>query len=242
MKTLRILALALLACSFLFVSCKKTKQYTITVTVNDASMGSVTGGGTYDENATATLTATANPNYIFVKWDDGNTDNPRTVTVKADATYMAVFADELTGDGVFVTLGTESWRVSVFQVDDQSMPGKIRLWLYKSANVEYPQFQGWMDINTTDNTAAALLYMADENDMDGSGYPNWETSELTTTITSLDKDSRTLTAVQNGTLRNRSTSEEKTLCVTYNNATWTAAPEPSKRWFSKEFLLIDFHP
>ena len=91
MKTLRFIGLVLLACSLLFVACKKTKQYTITVTVNDASMGSATGGGVYDENASAMLTATANTNFKFVKWDDGNTDNPRTVKVTGDASYKAIF-------------------------------------------------------------------------------------------------------------------------------------------------------
>ena len=89
MKALKFMGLALLACSLLFVSCKKTKQYTITVKVNDAAMGSATGGGVFDEKSTITLTATANPNFKFVQWDDGNTDNPRTVTVTGDATYTA---------------------------------------------------------------------------------------------------------------------------------------------------------
>lgn len=233
MKILKIIALVLLACSFLFVSCKKTKQYTITVTVNDASMGTATGSGTYNEKATATLTATANPYYKFVKWDDGNTDNPRTVTVTADATYMAEFAMDIEpmGDGVFVTLGSEDrWEAAVFQADDQSMPGKIRLWLYKSAEAEYPQLQGWIDINTTE---AALLYMADENDVDGSGYPNWESFELTTDNITIDLASHTLTAFQYGKLKNRSTSEEMTLRIIYNNAVWAVTPETSKLWPSK---------
>ena len=237
MKTLRLIILALLSCSLLFVSCKKTKQYTITVTVNDTSMGSATGSGIYDENATATLTAKANTNYKFVKWDDGNTDNPRTVTVTADATYMAVFmfvGEEPTGDGVFVSLSNDSWEAAVFQADDQSMPGKIRLWLYKSADAEYPQLHGWMDINTTGNVSAAMIYMGNENDVDGSGYPNWETAELTTTITSVDLASRTITAVQSGKLRNRSTAEEMLLYITYNNALWAATPEPSKLWLLKQ--------
>lgn len=68
------------------------QQYTVTATSADATMGSVTGGGTYNAGSTVTLTATANSGYHFVQWQDGNTDNPRTVTVTGNATYTATFA------------------------------------------------------------------------------------------------------------------------------------------------------
>ena len=64
------------------------RTYTITAS---GTNGTVTGGGTYNYNSTAKLTATPNEGYKFVKWSDGNTSNPRTVTVTANATYTAVF-------------------------------------------------------------------------------------------------------------------------------------------------------
>ncbi len=67
-------------------------SYTITASSADATMGSVSGGGSYDHGATATLTATAATGHHFVQWNDGNTQNPRTVTVTANATYTATFA------------------------------------------------------------------------------------------------------------------------------------------------------
>lgn len=66
-------------------------QYTITATSNDAAMGTVTGGGTYYEGTEVTLTASAVGGYVFSNWSDGNTDNPRTIQVTADATYTANF-------------------------------------------------------------------------------------------------------------------------------------------------------
>ena len=66
-------------------------QYTISVSANDGEMGSVTGGGTYDEGSTATLTATPVGGYVFEKWSDDNTDNPRTITVSEATTYTAIF-------------------------------------------------------------------------------------------------------------------------------------------------------
>ena len=69
--------------------------YVLTLEANDPTMGSVFGGGAYEAGTEATLTATPNEGYRFVSWQDGNTDNPRTVTVTADATYIATFEAEV---------------------------------------------------------------------------------------------------------------------------------------------------
>ncbi|MCR5191764.1 MAG: leucine-rich repeat protein [Bacteroidales bacterium] len=66
--------------------------YTLTVLTNNIAYGYASGGGSYAQNATATLSATANNGYHFVRWTDGNTSNPRNVTVTSDMTYTAVFA------------------------------------------------------------------------------------------------------------------------------------------------------
>ena len=66
-------------------------SYTITAVSADENMGTVIGGGTYYEGETATLTATANDGYTFVSWTDGNTSNPRTITVTGDAAFTATF-------------------------------------------------------------------------------------------------------------------------------------------------------
>ena len=65
--------------------------YTLTVTANNAAWGTVTGSGSYPAGTQVTISATANDGYRFVQWNDGNTDNPRTVTVTANATYTATF-------------------------------------------------------------------------------------------------------------------------------------------------------
>ena len=64
----------------------------VTVGANDEFMGVVTGGGEYKSNEKATLTAIPNEGYHFVKWDDGNTANPRILTVTGDITLTAIFA------------------------------------------------------------------------------------------------------------------------------------------------------
>ena len=65
--------------------------YTVTVRSNE-SMGFVTGGGEYKLDEQVTLEAISNEGYHFVRWDDGNTDNPRRLTVTCDITLTAVFA------------------------------------------------------------------------------------------------------------------------------------------------------
>ena len=37
------------------------------------------------------MTAIANNGYVFSRWNDGNTENPRTVTITSDTTFMAIF-------------------------------------------------------------------------------------------------------------------------------------------------------
>ncbi len=54
-------------------------------------MGSASGGGNYKFGTEIQIAATPNYGYKFSKWTDGNTSNPRTVTVTGAAEYVAVF-------------------------------------------------------------------------------------------------------------------------------------------------------
>lgn len=66
--------------------------FNITAQSNNASFGTVTGSGSYARGSQVQLTAIPNEGYHFTQWNDGNTENPRTITVNADATYTAQFA------------------------------------------------------------------------------------------------------------------------------------------------------
>lgn len=61
--------------------------YNITAT---AENGIVIGMGEYLAGEKVTLTVIPNDGYTFTSWSDGNTDNPRTITVTSDAQYEAV--------------------------------------------------------------------------------------------------------------------------------------------------------
>ncbi|MBQ8722232.1 MAG: leucine-rich repeat protein [Paludibacteraceae bacterium] len=67
-------------------------QYEISVVAQDSIMGQVYGSGTYDYGTEVTIEAIANEGYHFVKWSDGNTENPRTIVVTEDVELMAEFA------------------------------------------------------------------------------------------------------------------------------------------------------
>ncbi|MBR1515176.1 MAG: leucine-rich repeat domain-containing protein [Paludibacteraceae bacterium] len=70
------------------------QKYTLTTTSTNASQGTAYGQGTYEADMQVAIFAVANDGYHFTQWHDGNTDNPRMVTVKADAMYFANFAQD----------------------------------------------------------------------------------------------------------------------------------------------------
>lgn len=75
----------------------EVESYTITVLSANESMGTVSGGGTYPAGTSVTIAATANSGFHFSMWNDGNTNAVRTITVTADATYIASFVPDATG-------------------------------------------------------------------------------------------------------------------------------------------------
>ena len=72
------------------------QNYTITVSANPTNGGSVTGGGTFQEGQSCTVSATANTGYTFTNWtENGNvvsTQASYTFTVNSNRTLVANFA------------------------------------------------------------------------------------------------------------------------------------------------------
>lgn len=66
--------------------------YSISVSSNNPAIGSASGGGNYSYNSIINLVASPNYGYHFTQWSDGNTENPRAITVMQNATYTAQFA------------------------------------------------------------------------------------------------------------------------------------------------------
>ena len=62
---------------------QSTTQYTVNVSANPSNGGNVTGGGTYQEGQSCTVSATANDGYSFVNW----MENGNQVSSDADYTF-----------------------------------------------------------------------------------------------------------------------------------------------------------
>lgn len=88
---------------------------------DDPNKGSTSGSGNYQHGSTIQITANPNYGYKFVKWNDGNTENPRIVPVTEAHKYIAIFeADSFgiitlvspagtgtaTGEGTYTYLST----------------------------------------------------------------------------------------------------------------------------------------
>lgn len=69
--------------------------YEITATANSDEWGTVTGGGTYEEGSTCTLTATPDDGYAFVNWTKGSevvsTESTYSFTVTEAGDYIGNF-------------------------------------------------------------------------------------------------------------------------------------------------------
>ena len=97
--------------------------YVLNVVCN-TEQGTVSGGGTYVAGTTATIQAFPNPGYTFSNWSDGNTDNPRTITMNSDLTLVAFFGTGVgENDGASITLypnpAKESIRILGIEANSQ---------------------------------------------------------------------------------------------------------------------------
>ena len=63
-----------------------------TLTVSSGTGGSVSSnGGSYNQGQSVSITATPNPEYVFVNWSNGSTNNPLSITVNSNQTVTANF-------------------------------------------------------------------------------------------------------------------------------------------------------
>ncbi|MDR2804423.1 MAG: leucine-rich repeat protein, partial [Dysgonamonadaceae bacterium] len=163
----------------------EAEQYAVSVESNDATMGVVSGSGSYAYNSTATISATANTGYRFVQWNDGNTDNPRTVTVTSDISYTAEFEAEqyaVSVESGDITMGTVSGSGSYAYNSTATISA--------TANTGY-RFVQWNDGNT-DNPRTVIVtsditYTA-EFEVAGTAATSGATGDCVWTITGTSGD------------------------------------------------------
>ena len=66
--------------------------YTLDVTSTNSAQGIGAGSGSYPEGCVVTIVGLPMEGYRFVSWNDGNTDNPRQITISENASYVANFS------------------------------------------------------------------------------------------------------------------------------------------------------
>ena len=68
------------------------EERTVTLKVNNAEWGTVSGGGTFYKGDTITITATPNDGYVFVSWSNGDTNAKTQFVVGGNVVIIAQFA------------------------------------------------------------------------------------------------------------------------------------------------------
>ena len=69
-----------------------TVMATVTVVSANPAMGMAIGNGSYMIGTTTEIAALEKTGHYFVRWSDGVTDNPRSISINGNATYTAEFA------------------------------------------------------------------------------------------------------------------------------------------------------
>ncbi len=135
-------------------------KYTITVNSADASMGTVSGSGTYNYNTEISITADGQTGYHFTKWNDDNTSNPRGITVKGDAEYTAYFAPN-TNTAYTLNIYTQNIENDDYQLETQQLTGTTN----QLSNYEAPTLTGFelqnyeqVNINADGSSVLSVYY------------------------------------------------------------------------------------
>ncbi len=103
-----------IVCDTAFTAIFAIDTHTVSAVANEVARGTVTGSGNYAYGTACTLTAIPHEGYQFLSWGDGNTENPRVVTVTGDITYTAFF--ESTTQGVTTVDASE---ISIYSTEGQ---------------------------------------------------------------------------------------------------------------------------
>ncbi|MBO7652421.1 MAG: leucine-rich repeat domain-containing protein [Bacteroidales bacterium] len=122
------------------ITVTRQQQHTITVLANNEEYGTVTGGGTYDYGTEIQISATASEGYAFLSWNDGNTDNPRTVEVISDTTFVATFA-------VAHTIAIESSNSEMGYVNGSGVYAEGAVVEITAVPYEGYRFDHWVDVD-----------------------------------------------------------------------------------------------
>lgn len=137
---------------------------------NNPGWGSTSGDDKVVHGSTVQITATPNYGYKFVSWDDGNTDNPRTVTITDAQSYIAIFERDSFGINIRTKIEYNQTH-SVINHTNYGVAEGAGVYKYLdearlvATPAEHYEFKGW-DLNgdgQIDNTNKTITLSVDKN-------------------------------------------------------------------------------
>ena len=182
-------------------------SFELSVSANDETYGRVAFEAQSCE--VAIITATPNEGYEFTAWNDGNTENPRTVSLTSDTAFMAIFTEAVSTPTITLTVNNEAMGSASYTLDGNTAV------LTATANEGY-SFLTWSDgnmenprtVTITSDTAFMAIFSASSssslqevNAREFVLYPNpaksfvnleFETLKENTLLQILDMNGRTL--------------------------------------------------
>ena len=151
-------------------------SFELSVSANDEAYGRVEVETQSCE--VAIITATPNEGYEFTAWNDGNTENPRTVTITSDTAFVAIFTEAVSTPTITVTVNDATMGSASYSLDGNTAV------LTATANEGY-SFLTWSDGNmenprtvtvTSDTAFMAIFTLASSlqevNAREFALYPN----------------------------------------------------------------------
>lgn len=137
-----------------------TRVFSLTVSSSDNTKGTTTPSGNYDEGDEIVIAAHPKDGYHFTKWNDGVTDNPRTVEMIGDLTYTAHFAAGApvapSGDSYLVSINGENCSLNI----SSQYPEGSKVSVEAVAD-ECFEFQQWSDGDTSNPRTITVTEDAD---------------------------------------------------------------------------------
>lgn len=188
-------------------------MFTLTLLSSNEAMGTVTEGGTYDKDAEVIIEATATKEaYMFVKWSDGNTENPRTLTMTENLTLTAEF------DYAYVDLGLSvKWAKCNVGADSVHHYGNYYAW----GEVEPKEVYSWSTYKFMDSSINDKKGITKYTVADGQTEAVWYDSEenfIGDNKTILDKEDDAAAVNMGGSWRMPTSAEQDELRT---KCTWT---------------------
>ena len=120
----------------------------------DSTMGQVSGGGYFFDSTIVQLVATAEYGYVFSHWDDGDTTNPRQLTVVGDTSFTAYFAE-----AVFHNLYVRAFPPTYGTVTGGgSYPKNTDTVIHAIPSGVYTRFSRWDDGDTANPRRVAVVH------------------------------------------------------------------------------------